>query len=395
MGSGAWGVTASRAAFAVTPHVPRPTPHPVPIPSPRAQFHYLPVRTALLLLALVVTTAPRTHPPLSRTPAILLLRVVDSASRLPLPNAEVTAIEARALTDVNGEVRILWPDDGELRVRIRQLGFRYFEGTFHRGTSTTAREDTAVVAMVHSGWALPQVVVRAERRCREAGDPSHVALTESSMELLRLGADQFENFRRSYPFDITLEARTMLGAAPGRLASQRKVQVDTMPSAEWGDRYTPGSVVQPRGRNEYFVPLLFVSALADSAFWSRHCFQARGVESREGRRLIRLDFHPMLDVREPEWEGSAWLDSARSVLARVDFRLTNLRGGEGPQQFEGYTIFSTPTPYIAMPDSTVASWITQWSPAGPYGEMRRSRGMQTLVIRDVAYRRRKPPGVER
>jgi hypothetical protein len=349
------------------------------------------VRTALLLLVLVATTASRPRPPVPRTPAILLLRVVDSASRLPLPNAEVTANAARALTDVNGEVRILWPDDGELRVRIRQLGFRYVERTFHRGTSATATEDTAVVAMVHSGWALPQVVVRAERRCRESGDPSHVALTQSSMELLRLGADQFENFRRSYPFDLTLETRTVLGSPPGRLASSRSVRVDTMPSAQWGDRYTAGKVLQPRGRNEYFVPLLFVSALADSAFWSRHCFEARGVESRDGRRLIRLDFNPMLDVREPEWEGSAWLDSARSVLARVDFRLTNLRGAEGPQRFEGYTIFSTPTPYIAMPDSTVASWITQWSPGGPYGDVRRSRGMQMLVIRDVAYRRRRPP----
>ena len=91
------------------------------------------------------------------------------------------------------------------------------------------------------------------------------------------------------------------------------------------------------------MPVLFVSALADSAFWNRHCFEARGVESHDGRRLIRLDFSPALDIRDPDWEGSAWLDSARSVLARVDFRLTNLRHVDGPQRFEGYTVFSTPT----------------------------------------------------
>ena len=352
------------------------------------------MRTALLLLVLLATTSPRADSPRSSTPAILLLRVVDSASHLPVPNAEVTAITTRALTDVHGEVRILWPDDGELRVRIRQLGFRYFEGTFHRGTSATATEDTVVVAMVHSGWALPQVVVRAERRCEESGDASRVALTQSSMELLRLGADQFENFRRSYPFDITLETRTVFGGTSGRLAPPRRLRVDTIASDLWGDRYTPGGVLQPRGRNEYFVPLLFVSALADSAFWSRHCFEARGVESRDGRRLIHLDFQPTLDVDDPEWEGSAWLDSARSVLARVDFRLTNLPMLGGPQRFEGYTVFSTPTPFIAMPDSTVATWVIQL-PMGAYGEVRQSRGSQTLVIRDVAYRRRRPPGAER
>ena len=142
------------------------------------------------------------------------------------------------------------------------------------------------------------------------------------------------------------------------------------------------------------MPLLFVSALADSAFWERHCFVARGVESRDGRRLIRLDFSPTREVLESDWEGSAWLDSARSVLARVDFRLTNLRHMVGPQQFEGYTVFSTPTPYIAMPDSTVV-WWTMERPSGLMSELRRSTGRQTLVIRDVAYRRGRPPGAER
>jgi hypothetical protein len=117
------------------------------------------------------------------------------------------------------------------------------------------------------------------------------------------------------------------------------------------------------------------------------------VESRDGRRLIRLDFSPTLDVHDPDWEGSAWLDSARSVLARVDFRLTNLRNTVGPQQFEGYTVFSMPTPYIAMPDSTVASWATERA-SGPMGVRQRSTGKQTLVIRDVAYRRGRPPAAE-
>ena len=150
-----------------------------------------------------------------------------------------------------------------------------------------------------------------------------------------------------------MERRTT-ATAGGSRACRRQLERDTTASNEWGDRYTPGKVVNGIGSDEYFVPLLFVSALADSAFWDRHCFVARGVESRDGRRLIRLDFSPALDVRDPDWEGSAWLDSARSVLARVDFRLTNLRNAAGPQQFQGYTVFSTPTPYIAMPDSTVA-----------------------------------------
>ena len=353
------------------------------------------LRTGPLATVLVVLlTTAASHAPSRPVPTALLLRVVDSASRLPLPNAEITASGRRGLTDAAGEVRILWPENGELQVRVRQLGFRYVDSTFRRDPSSRAEEDTAVVALAHVGFALPQVVVRAERRCRDAADASRFGLTQSSMELLRLGAEQFENFRRTYPFDLTLEQRTQFNAAPGRPLTRPRMVIDTTSSRDWGDRYSPGDVVQRRSAVEYFVPLLFVSALADSAFWDRHCFEARGVESRDGRRLIRLEFRPTLDVREADWEGAAWLDSARSVLARVDFRLTNLGSVEGPQRFEGYTVFSTPTPYIAMPDSTVATWITQ-SPTGVYGEARRSGGMQVLKIRDVRYRGRKPPEMER
>ena len=357
----------------------------------------------MLLVASTATHALRvplslhaTRAPFPTAPATLLLRVVDSTSRLPVPNAEITArerrglteVQRRGLTDVRGEVRVLYPEDGELRVHIRQIGFRYADRTFRRSTDSR-EEDTVVVALERLGFALPQVVVRAERNCKESVDPSSVALTTAAMELLRFGAEQFENFRRAYPFDFTLEQRTTVTAF-GVLRPRPRVQVDTVTSVAWGDRYVPGRVVLPRGRDEYFVPVLFVSSLADSMFWQLHCFVARGVESRDGRRLIRLDFSPTLDVSEPDWEGSAWLDSARSVLARVDFRLTNLHGMIGPQRFDGYTVFSTPTPYIARPDSTVASWITG-VPAGAFGEVRRSGGTQMLLIRDVRYRGRTPP----
>ena len=344
----------------------------------------------VLLVALTATAAARASA--QQPPAALLLRVVDSATRRPVPNAEITAQSRRGLTDVQGEVRVLYPQDGDLRVRIRQIGFRYAERTFRRDPASRADEDTAVVVLARLTFALPQVVVRAERHCRESIEPSRAALTQASMELLRFGAEQFENFRRAYPFDFTLEQRTWAALLYGRGRAPSRLQLDTLASSAWGDRYTPGKVIMENGRDEYFVPLLFVSALADSAFWDLHCFVARGVESRDGRRLIRLDFSPTRDVHDPDWDGSAWLDSAQSVLARVDFRLTNLRGMVGPQRFEGYTVFSTPTPYIARPDSTVATWVTG-VPGGPFGDVRRSAGMQAILMREVKYRARKPPEV--
>jgi len=313
---------------------------------------------------------------------MLLVRVHDSLSGAPLPNAEVTAIGRRTLTGPKGQVRIVWPADGVITLRVRQLGFRYVERTVQRGTSPTATEDTVTIAMQRAAFALPQVTAVAHARCRDddANAPP-TALSQSAMELLRFGAEQYGTFRSRYPFALLLARKTELFVG-GSNIPRRENSEELTSSDEWGDRYSPGQVLQRTGAQSWFVPLLFVSALADSAFWARHCFVARGVEEREGRRVIRLDFSPARDVRDAEWEGAAWIDSAASVLTRVEFRLTNLRDYTGPREFEGYTVFTTPSPYIARPDSTVARWVSNGS---------RGWSQQALVIRDVRYTKEAPP----
>src|SRR4051794_37891155 len=114
-------------------------------------------RGGLLSLVLVALTsasrAPVSHAPPPIVAATLLLRVVDSTTHVPVPNAEVTTSGRRGITDGRGEVRLLYPDDGDLRVRIRQIGFRYADRVFHHDAPQTG-EDTAVVGLVRLGWAL-------------------------------------------------------------------------------------------------------------------------------------------------------------------------------------------------------------------------------------------------
>ena len=318
---------------------------------------------------------------------MLVVHVVDSASRLPLPNAEVSAPPTVRLTDADGNARFPWPDDGRLRIRVRQIGFRYVQRTLHRGTSPTAREDTVVIALQPAAFALPQVVTQAEARCPPITDSATLALSLSTMELLRFGAEQYDSFRAAYPFHVTLARRTVRSAA---LSGPRVEEVkETAESETYGDEYHPGQVLLriPKG---YYVPVLFVSTLADTAFWNRHCFAAKGVESREGRRVIRLDFAPSRDVREADWAGTAWIDSAASVLRRVDFRVANLHVRGAPRRFEGYTTFTEPSPYIAVPDSTIAWWWTNTAPSESDDKFT-ADVLQFITTRDVAYRGAKPP----
>jgi hypothetical protein len=342
-----------------------------------------------VLLASIVASTALSTAARAQTPATLLVRVRDSLSGAPLPNAEVMAIGKKTLTGPKGEVHIAWPAEGVLFVRVRQLGFRYEQRTVQRGTSPTATEDTITIRMQRAPFALPQMTTVAHARCRDDDANAPTPLSQSAMELLRFGAEQYGTFRKRYPFALLLERRTELYDPyrnPYRHAPKPDSTEELTNSDEWGDRYFPGRVLQRTGAQSWFVPLLFVSALADSAFWERHCFVARGVEEHNGRRVIRLDFSPARDINDAEWEGAVLIDSAASVLARVEFRLTNLREYGGPRRFEGYTVFTTPSPYIARPDSTVARWISN-------GSATDSRGwsQQALVIRDVRYTKETPP----
>jgi hypothetical protein len=317
-------------------------------------------------------------------PTTLLVRVHDSLSGAPLPNAEVTAIGRKTLTGPKGQVHIVWPAEGVITLRVRQLGFRYVERTVRRGTSPNATEDTLTIAMQRAAFALPQVTSVAYVRCRDQdANAPPTPLSQSAMELLRFGAEQYGTFRSRYPFELLLEQRTELFDPNPYHGPKRDSTEDVASSDEWGDRYFPGRVLQPTGDQTYFVPLLFVSALADSAFWDRHCFVARGVEKRDGRRVIRLDFSPARGIDDAEWEGVAWIDSTANVLTRIDFHLTNLRHDDWLRRFEGYTVFTMPSPYIARPDSTVVKWLQ----SGP----RAGWSHESLVIRDVRYKKETPP----
>jgi hypothetical protein len=343
---------------------------------------------AIVLSATVVSASPHESTPPAPLPVTLLVRVVDEVTRIALPNAEVTAEPYRRLTDGEGNARFPWPDEGTLVIRVRQLGFRYADLTAHRGTSTAATVDTVIVALARAAFALPQVDTRANGRCDESPDPASIALSTSSMELLRFGAEQYDSFRATYPFNVTLARRTLRNA-PARAQARLEESLERTSSLTYGDVYKPGKVIE-RTNTGYFIPVLFVSTLADSAFWARHCFAARGVETREGRRVIRLDFYPSRDIREVEWEGSAWIDSSASVLRRIDFRLANVRDPRAPRRFEGYTTFSVPSPYIAVPDSTVAWWWTRNYPTRA-DDQHSAETLQSLTVREMAYLRGMPP----
>jgi hypothetical protein len=236
-------------------------------------------------------------------------------------------------------------------------------------------------------FLLPELRAEVRHRCETLTDSSSRQLALLALGQLRLAAENYEQFRRTYPFEMLGERRTVFVGTDGR-PRQVRVTHERESSDHWGDPYRPGDVLH-RERRGFSASLLFLSVLADTAFWDGHCFNVRGMETRASQRLLRLEFAPNADLRTPDWEGIAWLDSATSVLQRLEFSLAGLTDDDEPRRLEGYITFRAPSPYITIPDSIVAYW---WRRAP---DQRADWGnpdvVQLLRVVQIAYRDAKPP----
>jgi hypothetical protein len=319
----------------------------------------------------------------------ILVRIVDDASLAPLQNAEVSDLASgqHRFTNGQGEARLAWPSIGILNLRIRQLGYRLAERRIERIRMTTVGPDSLTIALARVAFTLPKVFTTARRDCDTETDLDARLLSASVLEQLRLSAERYERFRKAYPFKVHVIRRTAQMARDGvtpRLTEGK----ESARSEEWGDPYRPGRVVEPSAIG-FSVPILFLANLADSAFWEHHCFAVRGVETVGERRLMRLSFSPTRNTKEPDWSGTALIDSATSNLTRIEFELSLLGENDRPRRLEGHTTFMSPSPFIVVPESTIAMWwrrgpLPDGSWAGP-------DVAQLIAVTNLEYRKQRPP----
>ena len=323
--------------------------------------------------------------------AALRVTVRDSLSGAALPNAELIdeEHEVHRFTDEQGRAFIEWPADRRLRLRVRQIGYHAVNRTFG-AAENGALPDSAIIALSRLAYVLPTVTARAAH-CGAASDTTAQTLAASALEQLRMAAARYTAFRIAYPFRVYAERRssTLDRFGQNRVTAARE-DVD---SDHWGDRYQPGQVVHD-GALGFSVSILFLPALADSVFWSHHCFSARMVDTalargERTRSYVALSFIPDSTVRRPDWAGVAFLESETSGLRRVAFHLAPLGAGDSPRRLEGYTVFSSPSPYIVLPESTFAGWWRR--DPDPNTGWGAPDVVQLLAVQQIKFRKATPP----
>ena len=179
-------------------------------------------------------------------------------------------------------------------------------------------------------------------------------LTSAVLQQIQTAAERYDSFRRAYPFRVRVERRSAEVRRDGT-APRVVVAREFSESERYAEPYRPGALIQ-RERRGFSIPVLFVTALADPAFLARHCFAVRGAESLGGARVLRMTFAPARGVADPDWDGAVLIDSATSLLRRVEFRLANLSPCDEPARLEGYITFASPSPSVVLPESTFAGW---------------------------------------
>jgi hypothetical protein len=317
-------------------------------------------------------------------PSTLIVTVIDGDAGFPLTNADVTELSTgqHRFSDEHGQVRLTWPGSGELRLRVREIGYQPVERTLERAL---ASDFAPIFALRKVAYVISSVSDTSH--CPTSHDSAALALSVSVLEQLKEGAEKYDRFRRLYPFETTVERRTA-AVPPNGVIARIIASTETFRSDNWEAHYRPGDILE-YDRGYFVAPLLLLPTLADSTFWEHHCFVARGLESYHDTRVIRLEFTPTADVKGPDWQGDALIDSSTSTLLRVDFKLAHPKGRFAPKRLEGYTTFVSPSPYVIVPDTTAAMWWTR-DPDDPklWGQ---PEFIQMIYTLETKYRKGKPP----
>jgi hypothetical protein len=351
--------------------------------------HALSALAVVLTLAALVRLPPEALYSAGRQPSAVIVTVIDAGARYPLVNADVIdlATGQHRFTDENGQARLPWPSDGQLRLRVREVGYQPVARTLRRDALS---DGATTFALSKVAYVISPVM--ATGHCVTRDDSASLALSVSVLDQLKQGAEKYNDFRRLYPFEASIERRTAWIPESGPV--QRIIQEnETFQSETWEPSYKPGDIIEYSRYGSFNAPILSLAVLGDSVFWDNHCFIARGIESYRGVRAIRLEFSPITDLPGPDWGGAALLDSATSNLVRVEFQLVNLDQQKGLYRLEGYQTFRSPSPFVVVPDSIAAMWWTRKT-SRTDRDVEQPDFVQSLRIDSLTYRNAKPPGYQ-
>ena len=125
------------------------------------------------------------------------------------------------------------------------------------------------------------------------------------------------------------------------------MRIDGLPN--W--RYKPGKIASRssrRGGRETFVNLLTLIDVADSTFVHNHCFYSGGLTQVDSATHFRIDFVASSKIKDPDFSGSIYLDTATYQIRRSVLHVIPLPRIYGMTDLEVTTDFAEVLPSIPV-----------------------------------------------
>ena len=301
---------------------------------------------AMLAVASLCAASPLSAQEPARAPAAqhVTVRVVTSLENAPLGYSVVAmpALDLERFTSASGVVVMPVPAPGQVRLRVKRLGFTPKDTTI---TVTDARSQSVTVALVRVSFRLDAVRVVGWPPCTRPGiaegDDDRVPVI---VEQLRQNAERYRLLTKSYPFVYTVRREFGRRATDGSLIIDAADEIVVNGAADW--RYRPGTLVvrEPRSgigtRSEWVMRIPSISDLAEDQFIATHCFHVAGLEEKEGQRLLRLDIVAAERLKSTDVNIVVWLDPQDFQLRHATFTLT-----KPPPQVRGLLTSSSRVTY--------------------------------------------------
>ena len=289
----------------------------------------------LALAALVLGLEGATHRAHAQAGG-LAGQVLDREASAPLPFAGVSIVGQGTQRLTNDEGRFQIPNiaAGTIHLRIRRVGYSPVDTDVVIQPNATTE---LTVRLTHIAVRLAAVRVTDEA-CTRPGAPSLAnANLAAVFEQLTLNAEQFRLVSTEYPFTSVFDRYYgRLIESPRGRADSLGAKFDTAEVFTRSDtvvirsdrpwRYKPGEVVVSAGLSalgvRYGVEIPTLAVFADPVFIKNHCFDDAGEVALDGQTLRRIDFYASAKIRDPDLDGTIYLDPTTFVIRRSEISLS-------------------------------------------------------------------------
>jgi Carboxypeptidase regulatory-like domain len=280
----------------------------------------------------------------------MLVTSRDDGQALPYGTIAIQPIGLTRFTDESGHLTVRRLAPGQYALQAREIGFAPADTTV---TVHAGEQQAVTIALSRVAIRLARIMVKGRRSkdCIGTGLPDYTGDPDVAevFRQLRTSIDRARLLSEQYPLMYSLE-RVMVMRAPG--APDKVVLRDTTYFDERRDYYEPGKVVYfevEHGVKTQMARLINFADLGDSLFQQNHCFDYGGNPKVDGQRMIQIDFRAAKWLRQPDIEGSIFLDADRFVVRRAAFHLTHPERANPPiGEFGVMTTFREVAPLITL-----------------------------------------------